>query len=73
MSIVPGGSLNVAATGVALGVTVVLSNQRTRTHCRLLLQARDRISVSHGSDSPAGSLLFAAPVCRLAAEFHCVD
>ena len=32
-----------AATGVVLGVAVVLFNQRAWTHCRMLLQARDRI------------------------------
>ena len=41
VSVVPGerfrGPLSVAATGVELGVDVVLSNQRARTHCRLRL------------------------------------
>ena len=37
------GPLSVAATGVALGVAVVSSNRRVRTHCHLPLQVRDRI------------------------------
>ena len=45
--IVPGerfhGPFGVATAGVALGMTVVLSNRRARTHCHLLPPARDRI------------------------------
>ena len=44
MSVIPGGWF-----GAALGEAVVLYNQRSQTHCRLLLQARDNIYVSHGS------------------------
>ena len=36
------GTIGVAATGVTLGVAVVLDNQRVWTHCHLFLPARDR-------------------------------
>ena len=47
LAVIPGGRflgpLSVAATGVAVGVAMVLFNRRARTHYRLLLQVRDRI------------------------------
>ena len=35
--------LSLAATGVTVGVDMVSFNRHTQTHCRLLLQDRDRI------------------------------